>query len=237
MASPGKFLTAIAAISMAAFAFGDARLEAVRSLLALERRQLAAESRRFNDATHKLEAALTELSAVSRAASEAASRGDATWSESADALARAASAVEALVLDQRLYLERIADVRERIAGLERDSSGRGHREDLLSGDWKMRVDPGEQEGDLHLSLDGTLVSGDYALEGGFTGSVRGTLVSDRLKLDRIDSRLGLNAVYYGRLSRDGSSLTGTWESMDVSGGAPSSGTWSARRQPSDQEEK
>jgi len=95
----------------------------------------------------------------------------------------------------------------------------------------------EQEGDLHLSLDGTLVSGDYTLEGGFTGSVRGTLVADRLKLDRVDSRLGLNAVYYGRVSRDGSSLTGTWESMDVSGGAPSSGTWSARKQPSDQEEK
>jgi hypothetical protein len=237
MARPGKFLIAIAAISMAAFLFGDVRSEAVRSILSLERRQLAAENRRFSEATRKLEAALADLSASSRAASEAASRSDGAWGESADALARAASVVEALVLEQRLSLGRIADVRERIAGLEKDSGGRGRREDLLSGDWKRRVDPGEQEGDLHLSLDGTLVSGDYTLEGGFTGSVRGTLVADRLKLDRVVSRLGLNAVYYGRVSRDGSSLTGTWESMDVSGGAPSSGTWSARKQPSDQEEK
>ena len=237
MASPGKLLTSIAAISMAAFLFGDTRSEAVRSLLALERRQLAADSRRFTEATRKLEAALADLSAASHAASEAASRPDGASTEAADALARAASALQSLVLDQRLSLERIADDRERIAGLEHDSGGRARREDPLSGDWKMRVDPGEQEGDLHLSLDGTLVSGDYTLEGNFTGSVRGTLVSDRLKLDRIDSRLGLNAVYYGRLSRDGSTLSGTWESMDVSGGAPTSGTWSARKQTAEQEER
>ncbi|MGH9442961.1 MAG: hypothetical protein ACRD16_11890 [Thermoanaerobaculia bacterium] len=235
MATPGKTLIAIAAISMAAFVYGDARSEAVRSLLTLERRQLAIENRRFGEATHRLEGAMTELSSASRAASESASRADGNWNESADALARAASAVEALVLEQRLHLERISDVRERIADLEKDSGGRGRREDLLSGDWKFRVDPGEQEGDLHLSLDGTLVSGDYTLEGGFLGSVRGTLVSDRLKFDRIDSRLGLSAVYYGRLSRDGLSLSGTWESTDVSGGSPSSGTWSARKQGSDLE--
>jgi hypothetical protein len=222
---------------MAAIVFGDARSEAVRSLLALERKHLAGESRRFSDAARKLETAMNELSAATRAASDAASRVDGNWNDSADALARAASAVEALVLDQRLRLERVADIRERIASLERDAGGRARREDLLSGDWKIRVDPGEQQGDLHLSLDGTLVSGDYTLEGGFAGSVRGTLVADRLKVDRIDSRLGLSSFYYGRLSRDGTALSGTWESTDVSGGAPSSGTWSARKQTPDQEER
>ncbi len=237
MPNPGKLLLAIAAISMAAFVFGDVRSEAARSILALERRQLVSESRRFTEASRKLDAAMAELSAASRAASEAASRADGNWNDAADALARISSAVEALVLDQRLRLERIADVRERIASIERDAGGRGHREDLLSGDWKLRIDPGEQEGDLHLSLDGTLVSGDYALEGGFTGSVRGTLVTDRLKFDRVDSRLGLSAVFYGRVSRDGTALSGTWEATDLSGGAPSSGTWSARKQTPEPEER
>jgi hypothetical protein len=237
VAKPGKFSIAIAAISMAAFVFGDARSEAVRSLLALERRQLGAENHRFTEATRRLEAALSELSAAARSASEAATRVDGNWNEAADVLARTAAAVEALVIDQRLRLERIADVRERIASLERDAGGRARREDVLSGDWKVRIDPGEQEGELHLSLDGTLVSGDYSLEGGFSGSVRGTLVEDRLKLDRVDSRLGMSAVYYGRVARDGSAITGTWESTNLTGSAPSSGTWVARRQPAEPEEK
>lgn len=234
----GKISLTIAAISMAAFVFGDARSEAVKALLVHERRELASETRRFAETTRRLESAVADLTAASRTASDAASRADANWSEAADALARASSAVEALVIDQRLRLERIADARERVASLERDAGARIRRDDLLSGDWKLRIDPGEQEGDLHLSLDGTLVSGDYALDGGFSGSIRGTLVEDRVKFDRVDSRLGVSAVYYGRLSRDGTTITGTWESTNVSGGGPSSGSWSARRQtPGEPEEK
>jgi hypothetical protein len=59
-----------------------------------------------------------------------------------------------------------------------------------------------------------------------TGSVRGTYVGDRLRFDRVDSRLGFSAVFYGRLLSDGT-IAGTWEATDLGGGGPSSGTWSA----------
>jgi hypothetical protein len=222
-------LCGLAALCGAAVVFGDARNDAVRLLLSMERRRLTAETKRMTELARRVDLAAGDVAvASSRAAAEGGS--DAAAEESLDALARAASALESAVLDERLCADRIAWVRRRISDLEKeDTPTRSKKEDLLSGDWRIRIEPGVQEGDLHLQLDGTIVSGDYALDGGFAGSVRGTLVADRLRIERIDDRLGLSAVYYGRLSRDGSSLAGTWEATDLSAGAQTSGRWSAQK--------
>ncbi len=85
-----------------------------------------------------------------------------------------------------------------------------------------------------MTLDGTIVSGEYTLEGGFSGSLRGTLVNDRLRLERVDSRLGFSAIFYGRVARDGSSIAGTWEATTFGAGA--SGAGSGRRSGEEKEE-
>lgn len=232
-----KWMLGSAALLGAAFLFGDSRLDALRTLLTLEKKNLGVESRRLNDLSRRLETASSELAAASRAASDSAARENEP-ADSAEALVRAASAVQDLVGEARLVLDRIAVIRQRIADLDREvGGGHGRHDDALSGDWRFRLDPGEQEGEMHLSLDGTLVSGDYSLQGGFSGSLRGTLVGDRLKLDRIDSKLGFVSVFYGNLNRQSQSMSGTWEATDLSAGYVTSGSWSAKKKPAVPEER
>jgi len=100
----------------------------------------------------------------------------------------------------------------------------------LDGTWSLVVDPG-QEGLAYLQQQGTLVSGTYALSGGFTGSLRGTFVSGKVRLERIDSQIGFAAIFYGRLVGRGenASLQGNWEATQLASGLPSRGSWTARR--------
>jgi hypothetical protein len=107
----------------------------------------------------------------------------------------------------------------------------GSDEDPLSGPWRLVVEPGGQEGYMSLQLDGTLIAGSYQLAGGWTGSLRGTLVAGKVRLERIDSQLGYVSVFYARLSGEGEGarLEGTWEATQLATGMPSSGTWVAER--------
>ena len=108
--------------------------------------------------------------------------------------------------------------------------GRGVR-DPLSGTWTMVWEPGGQKGLLHLILDGTLVQGTYQMEGGWTGSMRGSLVNRRVRLERIDAQLGFAAIFYGDLQLDGDvpRMVGKWEATQLASGLPSAGAWVAER--------
>jgi len=226
----------LAALSLSARLFGAAAGDGMRSLLGIERRALSGETRRLADLSRRLDATMNDLSAASRALADAAGRSDSALAAASDAFTRALASINAAAFDQRLSLERIRLLRERVGDLEREAAaGRPEQEDPLTGDWRIRVDPGAQEGDLHLSLDGTIVTGSYSLQGGFSGSVRGTFVGDRVKIDRIDSRLGFLAVYYGRLMPDGVTITGTWEGTELNNAGPTSGTWTAERKPEPEE--
>ena len=77
--------------------------------------------------------------------------------------------------------------------------------------------PRELRGAFSLVQDGTLVTGTYRLEGGWTGSLQGTLVNRKVFLVRIDSRLGRSMEFEGRLSEDGSTVQGTWLNYDLAG--------------------
>ena len=137
---------------------------------------------------------------------------------------------KSLLERRRLLADRLVERRRTIALLEAEISGRGRGSDLLSGRFSVLVDPGEQRGVFHLSLAGTIVSGEYTLEGGYAGSLRGTLIADRLRLERVDSKLGFSTIYFGRLARDGSSVSGTWESTTFGTGTAASGRWRAVRE-------
>jgi hypothetical protein len=226
----------LAALLVSASAVAETRSDVLRSLLGIERRALAGESRRLTDLARRVESAAADLSNASHALTDASGRSDAAIDDASAAFSRALAAVDQAVLDQRMALERIRLLRERIGDLERESAAaRPGHEDPLSGNWQIRIDPGAQEGDLHLSLDGTIVSGSYTLEGGFSGSVRGTFVEDVVKLDRVDSHLGFVARFYGRLMPDGVTVNGTWEGTELANAGPTSGTWTAAKRPEAEE--
>jgi len=209
----------------------DAASDAARAELARERRRLAADVRALSDASHRLENSLAQLSAAARAVADSASR-----SEGVDELTRreetvsvAEQEVRGLLERRRLLADRIVERRRTIAALEADLSGK-RTADSLTGRWAVIQEPGEQKGVFRMSLEGTIVSGEYTLEGGYSGSLRGTLVNDRLRLERVDSKLGFSSIYYGRIAREGAAISGTWEATTYGTGGPGSGRWRAVRE-------
>jgi hypothetical protein len=135
---------------------------------------------------------------------------------------------------QQLRREMIAGrlrIAELQAEVERLESTVGSSDDPVSGPWRLVVEPGGQEGYMSLVLDGTLVQGTYQLAGGWTGSLRGTLVAGKLRLERIDSQIGFSSVFYARLIGSGEEarLEGTWDATQLATGMPSSGSWVAER--------
>jgi hypothetical protein len=122
----------------------------------------------------------------------------------------------------------IAEVEEEIRRLDAQV---GAGDDPLSGTWRLAMEPGGQEGLMYLQLNGTLVQGTYQLEGDWSGSLRGTLVSRKLRLERIDSQIGFAAILHGRLQLRGKGprIQGSWEATQLASGMPSSGTWIAEK--------
>jgi outer membrane murein-binding lipoprotein Lpp len=215
-----------------AFLLGDAN-DAVKSEIARERRRLATDTRMLADLSHRLETALSQLAAASRAVTEAASRNDAAEeiSRREDVMSESEQDVRTLLEKRRLVADRIVERRRSIASLESELAPK--KLDALTGRWAVTLDPGSQRGYFRMTLDGTIVSGEYALEGGYSGSLRGTLVSDRLRLERVDSTQGFSAIFYGRVTRDLTTIAGTWETTTFGGGASTNGVWRAVREDED----
>jgi hypothetical protein len=99
----------------------------------------------------------------------------------------------------------------------------------LAGKWDVVLLPANQRGTFVLSQTGTLIGGTYTLEGGWSGSLQGTLVNRKVFLERIDSRLGRSGELEGYLSSDGAQIRGTWLRYDLSGEGTANGQWSAVR--------
>ncbi|MGH9399935.1 MAG: hypothetical protein ACRD00_06175 [Thermoanaerobaculia bacterium] len=213
--------------------------EATRAELVRERRRLAADTTRLSDISRRLETALSQLGSASRAVAEGVGRADSGPDELArreEAVADAEQDVRSLLEKRRLAADRILDRKRSIALLEAELSARKPA-DAISGRWTITVEPGEQKGVFQLTLQGTLVSGEYTLEGGYAGSLRGTLINDRLRMERVDSKLGFTAVYVGRMARDGTTIGGTWEATNFGQGGPGSGRWQAVREDEREESK
>jgi hypothetical protein len=128
--------------------------------------------------------------------------------------------------------ERIFNRQQRIEVMEDErtnSQAQEESEDPISGDWEVAVGPQDLTGKFTLSLSGTLISGTYQLSGGWKGSLKGTLVGSRLRLERIDTEQGFMAVYYGKLDKESLTIQGTWESTLFTTGGPMTGNWTARK--------
>lgn len=129
----------------------------------------------------------------------------------------------------------VKELSEEIARLEQEL---GSVNDPLSGVWKVFIEPDGQDGTMLLRLEGTLVQGTYQLDGGWTGSLRGTLVANKVRMERVDSKLGFSAIYYGLLKArdDPPRIEGRWEATQLATGMPSSGIWVAEKVQENEEE-
>lgn len=125
---------------------------------------------------------------------------------------------------QRIYdrLRRTALLSERVLAL---GGALAVREDPLSGRWELEVGPDDVEGVLTLQLNGTLVSGTYAMEDGSSGSMRGTYSGGRLRLERVDARRGFDSIWEGEVDIARRTFRGTWMAMELSSGGPVRGTF------------
>ncbi len=99
----------------------------------------------------------------------------------------------------------------------------------VTGIWDITLLPGGEKGVFALFQSGTVVSGQYVLDGPFRGSLDGTLIDRRLMLQRIDDRLGRSMDFSAFLSPDGQALRGTWENYDLANGQTRTGSWAGRR--------
>jgi hypothetical protein len=112
---------------------------------------------------------------------------------------------------------------EALRGLEEEVAG------VLTGIWDLVLMPLEQNGSCRLYQAGTLVNGTYRLDGGWTGSLQGTLVNRKVYLVRIDAKLGRSMELEGFLSTDGQRIRGTWLSYELAGSERATGQWTAQK--------
>lgn len=150
----------------------------------------------------------------------------------AEAKARAAQETRRAAVSRLLErVRRIGLLQEEIA---RRRAAARRPADPVTGRWQVVIDPGNRRGVYRLVLDGTLLSGDYVLDGDFRGSLRGTFVGDRVSIQRIDSERGFDATFYGRVQAGAKRITGTWEETVLAPATgPVAGTWSATLLPED----
>ncbi len=152
-------------------------------------------------------------------------------------VAGAEEAVVTLVREGRAVRSSIRRIHDRIEILQERIDGMRQTlpsdTESLTGTWEVSYLPSGDTGVFTLRQTGTLLVGEYVLEGGWKGSLQGTFVDGTLLLHRIDSKLGRYSDLEGALSHDGREVRGTWQNFILSGGQPSAGTWVARKRHDD----
>lgn len=207
-------------------------MEALGAVIDVERKALAEDLEEMDRLSGRIARAEgTSSSAASRfVQSVREGTSDAGALDTALDALRDAESRQAADLERRRTLAGRIVERARLIGSLREEIARrkaGLRVlDALTGRWEVQINPGPRRGIYRLVLDGTLVSGDYTLDGGYRGSVRGTLVGDKVTLQRIDSTLGFDATFYGKLVPAQKKISGTWEATAIApASGPTAGTW------------
>lgn len=200
--------------------------------LQLERKLLALDLVSYRQARTKEQAAREQVTAAMQRLDQALG-GDslalATLETLFDGLsnARAAAATAADQVDWEV--RRLQERMRRISFLEGEASGQTLREASVAGRWQLLLSPGNRTGNLNLQLNGTAITGTYALQGGSSGSVRGTLTGTRLQLEFLDAAGDLESTWTGGYDPASQRMGGTWLATELAGGLPAQGAWNATR--------
>lgn len=202
----------------------------------------AAESKRLEDDVTAAQRAWDEqhrlyqdLLAAAQALEGALADADASSSTLRAMEDRYSAALEAAVRQARLTSDkrrRVYDGMDRLA-----ASGRRVEQDrkaafevpLPGGLWRIEVPDGDLVGLMRLTVQGTLVSGDYRLSNGRHGSVSGTYADGRLELLRVDSQTGRDLSLTAEVDAGRETLAGSWQRTELASGGPAMGTWAGVR--------
>ncbi len=204
-------------------------VEVERSMLDDERERYQTLKRRRAEIDREIAAAYEMLDAA--LAERAVPKGG-RLARIADQLARASATRDGILAVERVVVDRIAGHLQRLEllGLQIDSlDAREETRGALTGDWDLVLMPATQRGSISLVQTGAIVRGTYELEGGWIGSLEGTLVNRKVFLVRIDSKLGKSMELEGYLSGDGRTIRGSWLNYELAGSDGATGQWSAQR--------
>ncbi len=211
--------------------------EALDATISVEKALLQEDLTAFEKASADRTQATAKLQELYSALDAALLREDAQAAQAIDDVFSQIDAGErersALLAAERSVIERIRERMHRIDLLEERANELRTRAAEAAGpltaQWDVQLFPIRQRGTFALTQAGTIVSGTYVLEGGWSGSLRGTLVNRKVYLERIDSKLGRSGEFEGYLSADGTQIRGTWLRYDVAAEGGASGQWSATR--------
>jgi hypothetical protein len=214
---------------------------AIAAEIEVDRTLLAEDLERYDRLVRKRDLLAGRLSEIYRTLDAAVRSGVGASPEQMDALLEQLGRTEAerdeLLSQEITLVEHIRDRRRRIVLLLEQMELLEGREGLqagaLTGTWDVALLPLEQNGLFVLRQTGTLVSGTYELDGGWTGSLQGTLVNRKVFLVRIDSKLGRMMELEGFLSGEETVIRGTWLNYELAGAEGASGHWSARKRESE----
>jgi TolA-binding protein len=230
------FLLLLLALSLAAGAQDSAAAPSsapasVQTELRLERRLLSLDlvsyktRERERRAREQVSAVLGRLDQA--LASDAMSLGNLETLRDQLAAAREAAHTAEVRLDSQLAS--LQERMRRIALLEGDGGGPARPADALTGRWRVTVLPQNFAATFDLRLNGTVVSGTYQIDGGGSGSFRGSLAGGKLRLERIDAQGGADSLWEGTLGTNRID-DGTWGTHELVTGQPPRGKWTAVRE-------
>ncbi len=222
---------------LAAAAWGDEGAVSFRSAIELEQRLLAEDLSRLSDAREQERAALAGAAAAAESF-DAAVRQPEVGAAQLRPLLRDLAVAEAVVtvtqqqvtavrttLEERLRrLEALRQELQKVALGEPGSVA-----DPVSGRWRVEIANPRETGHFVLKLVGSEVTGTYELAGGGHGSLRGTYVQGRLRLERIDAEAGLDGVLEGTVDARLGTTKGFWSPSRLSTGGPGGSGWSGVR--------
>lgn len=148
-------------------------------------------------------------------------------------MAKAAAKRQAVEADRVQVLQALQELYIEVAALQGEikkvRSELQETQQILDGRWTLVMMPSGTKGDVYMSQNGTLLTGDYKLDNGQTGNLQGTFINNQLFLERIDARYGKMGRFEGTLSKDRQSLKGAWFSYDFASGQPLTGAFSFDR--------
>jgi hypothetical protein len=207
---------------------------AVQTELRLERRLLSLDLVSYNEVRERERRAMLRVTDVlgrldQAMASESMSLGSLESLRDELAVAREASHTAELRLHSQL--DKLEERLRRIALLEGDNGsggGAAARSDAVTGRWRVTILPQGLAATYTFRLSGTVVTGSYQVNGGTSGSFRGSFVNGGLRLERIDARGGFDSTWEGTVGNN--RIDGTWNTNELVTGQPNRGSWTAVRE-------
>ncbi|HEY0512642.1 MAG TPA: hypothetical protein VGH73_12100 [Thermoanaerobaculia bacterium] len=200
--------------------------------LRLERRLLSLDLVSYNEVRERERRARERVAAVlgrldKALASDAVSLG--ALESLQDELSNAREAAHTAENRLESQLEKLGERLRRIALLEGETAGVAPRPaDPVTGRWRVTISPQGFAATYSFRLNGTVVTGSYQVDGGTSGSFRGSFVNGNVRLERIDSQGGADSVWEGTVGSN--RIDGTWTTNELVTGQPNRGTWTAVRE-------